>query len=211
VPPSLGEHIARKPDAVLGRQMRDNEQFIGSDVEPGQRPATEVRGADGAVVGHRPELTRPSARVLLFDDADRLFLFCSGYRADGTLRWYSPGGGLEPSETHEEAAKRELHEETGLTELTLSREVWRGRPWVAVREGVEYLVEQRYFMARVLAFDISSADLKALESTHITGYRWWTTAELSATTDILRPDGLADLVTRLLTDVPPDRPITVDG
>ncbi|MET7329765.1 NUDIX domain-containing protein [Nonomuraea sp. NPDC005650] len=74
-----------------------------------------------------PPVPRPSARVVLIDASDRLLLFSSRNR-DGTLRWYTPGGGLQPGERHRDAALRELYEEIGLTDVALGPEVWRGRP-----------------------------------------------------------------------------------
>ncbi|MEL5955959.1 NUDIX domain-containing protein [Streptomyces sp. CLV115] len=154
---------------------------------------------------------RPGARVVLLDDAGRLLLFSALNKEDGSVRWFTPGGGLKPGESHEQAALRELQEETGLTNLSLGPEIWRGHPWTAVRGGVAYEVRQRYYVARVPAFQIDTSAFEEIEKAAITGHRWWTMAELAATSDVLRPAELPRLLASLLTDGPPDRPIPVDG
>lgn len=156
-------------------------------------------------------IPRPSARVLVVDDSDRLLLFSSRNEHDGSTRWFAPGGGVKPGENHQQAALRELREETGLTDVNLSREVWRGRPWIAVWDGVTYEVRQRYFLARVPTFEIDTSGFEEAEETSLTGHRWWTVEELAATTDLLRPAGLPELLAQLFTDGPPNRPIIVDG
>lgn len=62
------------------------------------------------LVGHIP-LSLCSAGVIIIDKNKRVLL---QHRTDNNT-WSIPGGIIEPGENVEEAAKREVHEETGLT------------------------------------------------------------------------------------------------
>ncbi|WP_405454173.1 NUDIX hydrolase [Paenibacillus sp. HJGM_3] len=66
------------------------------------------------VVGTRP-LIMAGACVLVFNNENQLLLQC---RTD-TLDWGTIGGSMEPGESFEETAKRELFEEAGLKARSL--------------------------------------------------------------------------------------------
>jgi len=66
-------------------------------------------------VGHAP-LLMVGASVLVVDDRGRLLLL---HRTDNRC-WGPPGGAVEPGEVVEQAARRELQEETGLEAGELS-------------------------------------------------------------------------------------------
>ncbi|HEX3680685.1 MAG TPA: NUDIX domain-containing protein, partial [Galbitalea sp.] len=71
-------------------------------------------------IGHR--LT---SRILLFDEAGCILLFLTiAPDTSKFARWVTPGGGVDPGETHEQAAVRELFEETGLAIGDPGTPVW---------------------------------------------------------------------------------------
>jgi ADP-ribose pyrophosphatase YjhB (NUDIX family) len=92
-------------------------------------------------------ILRPAARVLVIDEQDRLLLLLANV-ADGV--WITPGDALEPGETAEQAALRELREETGIDSAELSPCVWT-RVHHFVWGGQRYEQQERFFVARMEA------------------------------------------------------------
>jgi 8-oxo-dGTP pyrophosphatase MutT (NUDIX family) len=60
------------------------------------------------MVRHSEPVPRPTVRVLLVDDTNPLLLFCAGQHSNGSRRWFTAGGGVQPGESHEQAAIREI-------------------------------------------------------------------------------------------------------
>ena len=150
--------------------------------------------------------SRPTARVVLLDRQDRILLMRGRLPggADGPGVWFTVGGGLEPGESYEEAAVREVREETGITTIDLGPVVW-------LRQGVlniphPVLMVEQYHLARCDGAEPSREGWDALERRLIDDIRWWTRDELAATADRVFPPGLADLLASILAGEVPDPP-----
>ena len=143
---------------------------------------------------------RLAGRVIAIDPAGRVLLFRYDDPPPKGLHWATPGGGLEDGEDFHAAARRELREETGWADVPVAPdEVHRERnkQWSHTR-GRQVLNEDRYFVGRVAAERRPLAEVAAMHaSDRIYEARWWTVAELDATTENIYPKGLADLVRRL--------------
>jgi 8-oxo-dGTP pyrophosphatase MutT (NUDIX family) len=149
---------------------------------------------------------RPTARVLLVDEERRLLLFSARDESDGHTFWFPAGGGVKEGESFEQAAEREVEEETGLTGLALDAEVWRRR-MIGSINGVTYDFQERFYLARVASFEVTTDGFTESERTSVVGHRWWTLDELASSADRLVPGDLYQRLVALLTEGAPRVPI----
>lgn len=151
-------------------------------------------------------IPRPAARVLVIDEADRLLLFRAVLQDRDDI-WITPGGGLRHGETYEEAALRELSEETGLEGVTLGPHVWdRRHVWRWGEDWYESI--EQFFLLRTPTFDVSRAALDPEEETTLGEHRWWNVPEIMvATTETFAPRGIGKLISPVLRGEVPARPI----
>ncbi|MEU7901954.1 NUDIX domain-containing protein [Actinoplanes sp. NPDC049118] len=143
-------------------------------------------------------IDRQAARVLLIDSADRALLLHGGDPARPGLRWwFTPGGGLDEGETPAAGAARELFEETGLkVEPADLGEPVHHEVTEFSFENRQYRQEQDFFRLRVPRWQVDTRGFDAVERLTITDHRWWSAAELDASTEQIYPIGLADLLRR---------------
>ncbi len=146
-------------------------------------------------------ISRTAGRVLLLDEAGRVLLIES-YVDVGTAstHWITPGGGAEPGESPADAAERELLEETGVrVELGDAEAVHVDRESFTFN-GRVYEQANHYFVVRLAAgTPLVVAGVDEVEQSVLVGERWWTSAELRATAEVVYPVGLADLVESLVS------------
>jgi 8-oxo-dGTP pyrophosphatase MutT (NUDIX family) len=151
---------------------------------------------------------RQAARVLVVDDDERVLLVRFDLPGDPPV-WATVGGGLEPGETHEQAARRELAEEAGIEAGDLGAPVWTrthvfelGRWW----DGQEEL----YFLVRTAPFEPRPRhSWKQLNAEWVTAIRWWALDEIERSEERFAPRRLAELLRTLLRDGPAAEPLDV--
>jgi 8-oxo-dGTP pyrophosphatase MutT (NUDIX family) len=149
-----------------------------------------------------PEL-RVAARAIVLAPDERILLVLFRSPHTGASWWATPGGALDPGESHEEGLRRELLEEAGI-----SPDIG---PCVWTREHVFHWGEryvrqvERYYLVRVDSLEIAPQLDLASEDVH--GIRWWSLAELGASGETFGPSRLPALLRELLEDGPPTEPI----
>ena len=143
-------------------------------------------------------VVRKTSRVLLIDGAGRTLLFNSLSETTGISFWYPPGGGLEDGEDYEEAARREVLEETGILEL-VDLTKFGTRQSTFTFKKVSTIFEEVWFYATVPTKEIDVTGFTEFEKSYVVETRWWGLAEMLKNEVRLVPTNLPDLLREYLT------------
>lgn len=166
-----------------------------------------VEDHDGSPV--EGALERPGARVLVLEPGGRVLLFRSTTAA-GMWLWFPPGGGLEDGESYEDAARRELWEETGRQDV-LGPCVWtRDSTWFWAHVNQMVRSVEHFFLVRVdEPFDPSPQHIAEYEEymRQDGWFHWWSAEEIAdnAGFEVFVPRRLHELLPPLVAG---DLPVT---
>ncbi len=135
---------------------------------------------------------RRSARIIVIAPDDSVLMFRFDV-ADRPPFWVTAGGECEAGETFDQAARRELREETGII-ADPGPQVARTTPEFITVEGEPVQADERYYILRVSEARIDTSGHTALEQKVMTQHRWFTLAELSNWKEAVFPENLAQII-----------------
>ena len=158
-----------------------------------------------------PIIERTAVRVVLTDASGAVLLFHTrepALPAFGTW-WELPGGGLEAGESYQDAAIREVREETGfiLEPAQVEQPRWRWRACYRYEE-VRRLQDEVAVLARLplVCPDVDESGRLDSELACYFGYRWWPVHELASSQERFYPRRLPALLPAFLSGQVLDEP-----
>jgi 8-oxo-dGTP pyrophosphatase MutT (NUDIX family) len=135
---------------------------------------------------------RRAARLIVLDPDGRTLMF--RYDVPGRPPfWVTAGGECEPDESFEDAARRELLEETGIV-AEPGPQIAQMTPEFITVEGEPVQADERFFLVRVAEAAIDTSRHTAQEQRLMTRHRWFTRAKLADWPEAVFPADLSAMI-----------------
>ncbi|PHM38866.1 NUDIX hydrolase [Xenorhabdus innexi] len=140
---------------------------------------------------------RCSARLLIVNSSRQVLLFRFVHTNDalaGKSYWATPGGGVEHDESFEQAAIRELKEETGIIRDDVGKYVAQRAFEMALPSGEIVLAKERFFIVLSDEEEINTNGWTDNEKSVIHHHHWWGLKELIQTQEIIYPSDITKII-----------------
>lgn len=161
---------------------------------------------------------RNSVKILLLNDQNELLLMCADdpktTSADNKYHgrfWFCTGGQINPGESLQNAALREIFEETGITkeEVELGPVVWFGE-FDMVLNGVLTHLKQTFIVAKTKQKNAFLNDPDQWEKKFVENMAWFSIEKIKSSEETIFPVLLPEYLPDILSEKYPDQPFEID-